>query len=100
MPEPTCPITARIGPITTTLGAMVVFLIARRSPNTLLARHVAGDWGELDDEDWQANNEATKNGGRILSSYSVGGEKVWIITDVEVSPGRRYATTILLPSEY
>ena len=61
----------------------------------LLARHAAGDWGEVDDEDAKMNDEAVVNGDRVLSSYKVGDEKVWIITEAD-----RSATTFLLPSEY
>lgn len=96
----THPITDNLGRIVATPAALAVLTNAGRTGKTLLTRHVRGDWGEVDDEDWKANNEATQNGSRILSSYTVGTEKVWIITDAEVAPGQRYATTILLPSDY
>ena len=35
-----------------------------------LPRHVTGDWGDLDDEDRQANDAALINGSRILSAYT------------------------------
>ena len=61
-----------------------------------LARHAAGDWGTLDAHDWQENENALLNGGRLFSAYqSTTGEKFWIITD---SGGA--ATTILLPDDY
>jgi len=58
-------------------------------------RHARGDWGDLSDYDSRANNEALIQGGRILSSYNIRGDKLWIITDAE-----RETTTICLPSEY
>jgi hypothetical protein len=61
----------------------------------LLARHVTGDWGDLDDHDKQANDQALSDGSRIFSAYRIGEQKLWIITE-----GDRSATTILLPSEY
>jgi len=66
----------------------------------LLARHVSGDWGDLDDFDARQNNTAVKEGYRILSAYEVTTEneeteRVWIITEAD-----RSATTILLASEY
>ena len=61
----------------------------------LLDRHVQGDWGELDEEDIQTNNEALKLGNRILSAYTLDGEKIWIITEWD-----RSVTTLLFPSEY
>ena len=69
-----------------------------------LMRHVEGDWGVVDAEDWQINNDAVKNGNRILSAYPIDPEKLcrgygqnclWIITEAD-----RSSTTILLPDEY
>ena len=63
---------------------------------SLLARHVSGDWGQLDAEDQAANEQALAYGTRILSAYDLAtGERVWIITEAD-----RSATTLLLPSEY
>ena len=62
---------------------------------SLLDRHSAGDWGDVCDEDKQANDEALESGDRILSSYRLSGTKVWVITEAD-----RSATTILLPEEY
>ncbi len=63
----------------------------------LLAMHVTGRWGQLDDHDKAENDAAVKNGDRILSSYDLPhtGEKVWLITEWD-----RSVTTILLPSDY
>jgi hypothetical protein len=59
-------------------------------------RHIAGDWGDLDEEDWKANDEAVEYGSRILSAYSDRhGVRFWIITEAD-----RSATTVLLPEEY
>ena len=61
-----------------------------------LSRHISGDWGDVDSEDWQANEEALKHGLRLLSVYhSANGIKFWIITERD-----RSATTVLFPSEY
>jgi hypothetical protein len=62
-----------------------------------LARHWAGDWGEVDDEDKQANNDALKHGTRLLSAYTHEntGERIWIITEAN-----RKMTTFLFPHEY
>ena len=61
-----------------------------------LTRHVAGDWGELDDEDRRQNDAALEHGFRLLSRYSTISRTVfWIITEHD-----RSATTILLPNEY
>lgn len=61
-----------------------------------LQRYVYGDWGSLDSEDIEANNEALEQGMRLMGSYHVGAEEeLWIITN-----GDRSGTTILWPSEY
>jgi len=67
-----------------------------------LARHAAGDWGDLDDEDKQSNNAALQTGARLLSAYVLpDGERIWIITDAEIDEKHhRQASTFLLPSDY
>jgi len=61
----------------------------------ILTRHQSGDWGDLDDEDKAANDQAVEYGNRILSAYKLYGEKVWVITERD-----RSVTTLLFPSEY
>lgn len=61
-----------------------------------LLRHLAGDWGDLCDDDKARNDEALATGGRLLSSYKDdAGTKFWIITEAD-----RSATTVLLPEDY
>jgi hypothetical protein len=61
-----------------------------------LLRHSDGDWGDVCDEDQLANDEALRDGFRLLSSYrAMAGTKYWIITEHD-----RSVTTILLPEEY
>ena len=59
--------------------------------------HSQGDWGNLCEEDKLLNDSAVVDGGRILSAYEIGENKVkiWIITEAD-----RSYTTILLPEEY
>lgn len=61
----------------------------------LLGRHANCDWGDLDIEDKRRNDSALKDGSRIFSSYKVGPEKIWIITEAD-----RSSTCVLLPSDY
>lgn len=61
-----------------------------------LLRHLHGDWGDVCREDWEANEQALWNGGRLLSAYHAKNVKFWIITEAEP----RDYTTILLPEEY
>lgn len=65
-----------------------------------LERHIYCDWGEVSPEDKKANDDALQNGGRILSSYTVNGHKMWIITEAKNDSGFRESTTVLLPEEY
>ena len=61
-----------------------------------LARHQRGDWGEVCDEDREANDRSVKTGSRMLSVYvAENGGRFWVITE-----GDRSATTLLWPNEY
>jgi hypothetical protein len=61
-----------------------------------LQRHVTGDWGEVDAEDWRRNDEAVQDGTRILSAYrTLKGEALWVITEAD-----RSVTTLLRPHEF
>jgi hypothetical protein len=85
-----------LGQIVATPGALQALKEAGQGPTEFLQRHVNGDWGALDDEDRQENEQSVQNGWRILSAYTTSaGEKLWIITEAD-----RSVTTLLLPSEY
>ena len=90
------------GRIVATPGALDVLEAEEQSATDLLQRHFDGDWGDLCEEDKQLNDEALKDGSRLLSAYVLPktGEKLWIISEAEGDNGERYATTILQPSEY
>jgi hypothetical protein len=67
----------------------------------LLARHASGDWGDVGDEDKSLNDEALKDGSRLLSAYVLGsGVRVWVITAAVGDDGCRASTCLLLPEEY
>ncbi|ARR51877.1 type I restriction endonuclease subunit M (plasmid) [Photobacterium damselae subsp. damselae] len=61
----------------------------------MINRHINCDWGDCSKEDAISNNWATHRGERIISSYELQGEKIWIITEWD-----RSVTTILFPYEY
>ena len=83
-----------LGQTVITPGAIAV--LANRDVLNALARHAAGDWGEVCGEDRLANDEALQTGARVLSAYrNCEGVKFWIITEAD-----RSVTTILLPEEY
>ena len=91
-----------LGQIVATPGALETTTNEQRL--CYLARHSIGDWGHVCGEDWNANDEAVKDGDRILSAYPIdpakpckgfGENTLWIITE-----GDRSVTTFLLPDEY
>lgn len=84
-----------IGRLLATPGALTKLTALNETPFTLLARHVAGDWDELDEEDKQTNDHALRIGGRLLSAYTLQTVRFWVITEAD-----RHATTILLPEKY
>jgi hypothetical protein len=61
----------------------------------LLEPRRSGDWGEVPEEDARENEFSVKHGFRVLSSYRVAGERLWVITKAD-----RSATTLLLPNDY
>ena len=69
-------------------------------PSALLGPHCHGEYGQLDEEDIQANDDALIHGGRILSVYVVEGERIYAITDAADDQNIRQATTLLFPREY
>lgn len=90
------------GQMLATPGALEALAKNDTDARPLLARHLSGDWGELCDEDRQANEDALKTGARLLSAYTLAdGTMLWIITEAAPEPdGPRPATTLLLPDEY
>ena len=84
------------GRIYGTPGALKALSEARVDDMALLARHVTGDWSEMDKSDQRANQQAVKDGDRILSAYTLPtGTAIWVITEAD-----RSSTTMLLPDEY
>ena len=84
-----------LGRIVATPGAIALMEDTQTLPVHLLARHICGDWGDLDEHDKRENNFAHDKPLRILSAYPLGTGRVWVITEAD-----RSATTILLPEEY
>ena len=57
--------------------------------------HHCGQWGDLEEDDERANEDALTDGTRIFSAYLIEGEKIYIITEAD-----RSHTTILFATEY
>ncbi len=86
----------QLGQVVATPGAIEALEKAQTSAWELLSRHVAGDFGEVDAEDWQANLVAIQQDARILSAYTLKtGERLWAITEAD-----RSSTCLLRPDEY
>lgn len=60
-----------------------------------LRRHASGDWGDICPEDAGLNDQALKDGDRLLSVYGTGERRFWIITESD-----RSVTTVLMPEDY
>lgn len=60
-----------------------------------LKRHSDGDWGDVRQTDRDENEEALKQGFRLLSIYKKDGKELFIITEAD-----RSVTTLLLPEDY
>ena len=46
-----------------------------------IGMHQRGYWGDVCQDDWQANDQSVKEGSRILSAYEIKEDKIWIITE-------------------
>ena len=85
-----------LGRVLATPGALRTLALAGADGAVYLARHAAGDWGDVDAHDWAANDRALFTDERLLSAYRLpNGERLWIITEAD-----RSASTLLLPDEY
>ena len=82
-----------LGKLVATPGALAKFEEAGQQPMDFLARHAAGDWGDLGEKDRRANDIAIAEGARLLSAYRLDtGTKIWIITEAD-----RSSTCIFCP---
>ena len=98
----TAPLPFSLGQVVATRGVLDAVPYGRLPE--CLQRHRRGDWGNVCTEDAVRNNEATREGSRILSAYPIdplkpakgyGANVFWIITEAD-----RSVTTFLLPEEY
>lgn len=87
----------KLGQLVATPGALEALRESNQSPWVFVVRHLAGDWGDLDAEDKQLNDQALKDGSRIFSAYHTAkGVKLYVITEAEP----RSSTCILRPEKY
>ena len=85
-----------LGRLAATPGDLEAIEASGQTPSFFLARHASGDWGCVNEEDRQLNEEAVRDGSRLLSVYeTLRGVRLYVITEAD-----RSVTTILLPEEY
>lgn len=88
---------ANLGRVVVTPGAARVLEETETEVIALLARHAASDWGQVDQDDRDANNRALLSGlARTYSNYQLySGQCIWVVTEAD-----RSATVMCLPDEY
>ena len=91
------------GPLHITAGLKVVADESERHAfelHSAMRRHLAGDWGDLDQDDKNANeHDIIEGAGRLLSKYMVGGEPIYVATYICEDALQNY-TIAMLTSEY
>ncbi len=85
----------KLGNIVITSGCLNWMSANAIDPLPFYRRHASGDWEDLSDEDKQLNERALETGERLLSVYSLRGQKLYVITEWD-----RSVTTMLLAEEY
>lgn len=84
-----------MGMVASTPGALDMLSEQNLNPKQFLARHATGDWGDVCESDKALNDEALKDGRRLVSNYTTANGDLLIITEAD-----RSATTLLLPEDY
>jgi hypothetical protein len=99
---PPPPIKFGIGRLVATPGAIAALKRSGQHVSEFLASHMAGDWGEVCEEDRKLNDAAIAHEDdpalrtRVLSAYTTAkGERIWLITEAD-----RSSSCLLLPEEY
>ena len=70
--------------------------VEQEDVETVIGRHVTGDWGEVCAEDADMNSANLCNGdGVLFSVYTVGSFDIWVWTEPD-----RSATTVLFDYEW
>lgn len=84
-----------LGHLVATAGVNAHLINNGIDPTPFIRQHHGGLWGDVPPEDAQENDFSVLNGLKVLSSYQMAGERVWIITEAD-----RSSTTLLMSREY
>jgi hypothetical protein len=85
-----------LGRLVATPGALTLLRSAGEDVlPALLECHQSGHWGDVPAEDARENEVSVRYSFRVLSSYRVAEERIWVIIDAD-----RSATMFLLREEY
>ncbi len=60
-----------LGRVVATPGALAAIGVSGESLFDYIARHLSGDWGDVDAEDAQENELSLKHDWRLLSAYTL-----------------------------
>ena len=73
-----------LGQLVATPGALDDLRANGQTAAQLIARHIAGDFGDVSESDAEANRQDITTGtGRVLSAYVLAdGTRLWIITNI------------------
>lgn len=86
----------KLGQCVATPGAIQALEEAGQGVWEYVSRHVQGDYGEVDAEDRQANEDAIRHGERILSAFTLRtGQRLYVITEAD-----RSSTCVLRVEDY
>ena len=89
------------GQIVATPGALDALAESGQTFEFFLEKHLTGDWGEVDAEDQKLNDQAVRDGSRLLSSYrTLRGVVLWLVTEAVGDDGERASTCATTPDEY
>lgn len=81
-----------LGLVVVTPEALAALKAAGKTPEEYLQRHWIGDWGDLDEAQQQANEQALLAGHQLLSVYQVTtAVRLWLLTEAD-----RSVTTLLI----
>ena len=85
-----------LGRILATPEVLIAMERSGDTPADFLRRHECQDWGNVESDDWARNDDALRDGSRIVSAYCLkDGTTIWIVTEAD-----RSVSTILLPDDY